>query len=299
MSPRILPLLSLLLLPSLHAVTRNVNPGNAREVPIQNAINASVSGDIVLLKAGDHYLTGEVQLPAGKNGVIIRAETGAIVRKASNSNISAFRVDGNNNTFDKVEIDGGLKPQNGVLVFGDGTRFLNCKFHHCGNAGILFQDAVNSVVTGGAYNNNGGVGISQNNSPGADITGASSSSRVLANNNGLEALTIDLGSDNCFVQYMTGNTNQGGVGNVGEDDANGAWLYNCIFNGHPKRSGVSFQNNVGPCDGPRIWNSTLNNNNDYPIHIRNVQYPVTNAGFQGNTYTGNALGNFVFTGPTP
>jgi hypothetical protein len=152
------------------------------------------------------------------------------------------------------------------------------------------------VVRGGAYNNNNGVGISQWASSGGDIIGQSSSSRLQANQNGLEGLTIDGLSHNCLVQYVTMNSNQGGVGNVGIDQANGSWVYDSTFNSHLNRSGVTFQNNIGPCDGPRVWRCTLNNNNDWPIQVRNVNYGVTNSSFANNTQTGNQRGNVVFWG---
>ena len=86
------------------------------------------------------------------------------------------------------------------------------------------------------------------------------------------------------------------VGNIGIDDSNGSWLYDSTFNGHTSLSGVTFQNNVGPCDGPRVWRSTLNNNAQYPIKVRNVTYPVTNYGFDNDSWSGNGLGNFVYFG---
>lgn len=281
---------------AMHAVTRNIAPQNNSNVAVQNAVNASVSGDIVYLQSGSHYFTGEVVLPSNKSGIVIRGQSGAIVRKASNSNISAFRIDGNGYTFDNIEIDGGLKPGNGVLCYGDSNTFTNCRFHHCGNAGILFHEANNNVVRGGAYNNNNGVGISQWASSGGDIIGQSSSSRLQANQNGLEGLTIDGLSHNCLVQYVTMNSNKGGVGNIGIDQANGSWVYDSTCNSHLNRSGVTFQNNLGPCDGPRIWRCTLNNNNDWPIQVRNVNYGITNYSFANNTQTGNVRGNGVFWG---
>jgi hypothetical protein len=269
------------------AVTRNVAAGNNSNVNVQTAVNASVSGDIVLLGSGSHYFTGEVTLPTGKTGVIIRGASGAIIRKASNSNISAFRVDGNGYRFDNVEIDGGTKPGNGALVYGDSNTFTNCRFHHCGNSGILFHFSNLNTVTGGAYNNNNGVAISQWGSSDNDILSLTASS------NGLEGLTIDGGSHNCFVQYVTMSSNRGGVGNVGIDFSNGSLVYNSTFNGHTNRSGVTFQNNDGPCNGPRIQNCTLNNNRQYGIHVRPT---VTNYSFTGNTTTGNTLGT-VYFGP--
>jgi parallel beta-helix repeat protein len=274
---------------SASAAVVELPAGANAHAALQAAIDATGAGDIIVLKAGVHTFDG--QAVVNKNGLRIQGEPGTIIRKANTANIPALTVNGNNNTIADLEIDGASRPDSGIITYGDGNSFVNLTVHHCGNAGILFHQADDNVVTGGSYNDNAGVGLSQYGCRGGRFSG------VTANGNGLEGITIDVGSDNCVVTDCTASNNRGGVGNVGIDDADNAQITNSTFNGHTRYSGITFQNNVGPCDGARISGCTINQNAQWGIFVRTVQFPVTNLTLTNNTYTGNASGTTNWNTP--
>ena len=136
------------------AVTRYL-AANSNSASFQNLVNQSVSGDIIILRTGSHYVTTPISLAIGKNGITIRGEAGAIIRKAPNSYAAAaIEIRGNLNIIDLIELDGGNLPEAGIIIYGQRNTISNSKIHNCGTAtakgaGILIHNTGNPVC---AYN---------------------------------------------------------------------------------------------------------------------------------------------------
>jgi hypothetical protein len=94
--------------------------------------------------------------------------------------------------------------------------------------------------------------------------------------------------------YNGNNNRSSGVGGIGIDHSNGAWFKNCTIDGTTGgKSGVTFQNNDGPCDGCIVRNNTISNSADRGIRQNNCQYALTNTTTSPNTYINNANGNVL------
>lgn len=271
-------------------------PGNS--AGLQALVDRAGSGDLIVLRAGDHYITTPIRLPVGKNGITIRGEAAAILRKAPNAyNAAAFEISGNDNVLDLLDLDGGNLPEAGIILYGQHNTISNSKIHNCGSAaalgaGILLHNSGNPVcarnlITGCSVYYNYMVGISQN----GHSDGTIQDNRIYEN--GAEGLTIDIRSHNNQVTnnwIHLNNTADRGVGGVGIDFANGNRLENNTIDFTRFRSGLTFQNNIGGCDGTLVTNNHINNNEGYGILERWTQFRNTNTGFQNNELLNNRRG---------
>lgn len=272
-------------------------PASGNSATLQALVNRAVAGDIIILRTGSHYVTEPIRLPAGKNGIIIRGETGAVVRKAPHTYYAAaFEISGNSNTIDLIELDGGNLPEAGIIIYGQRNTVSNSKVHNCGSAaaqggGILLDGgrtvcAFNTVIGCSVYYNYM-VGVSQS----GHSDGVIRDNRLYEN--GAEGLTVDIRSHNNYIYnnwIHLNNTGNRGVGGVGIDFANGNRLDNNTIDYTRFRSGITFQNNIGGCDGTIVSNNRINNNEGYGILERWTQYRNTNTSFQNNQLQNNRQG---------
>lgn len=262
---------------------------------LQMLINQSVSGDVIIIRAGNHYFSGTVHI--NKNGLTIQGEHNATdptnyMRKAAaapGQGVSVLDVDAGivNTIIDWIYIDGGMLPEPNIRIFGNDTKIYNSHFRNSGHSGILIHNANRIWIEGVKTYYNYVVGISQ---------WGSSDNRIKncqTYENGGEGITIDGGSHNCFVENVwihKNNISNRGVGAIGIDGVNGANIFNCTIdetNGHA----VRFQNNLNqPNDGCQVYNNHITNNQGCAISIRHPQL-VTNFGQWGNTMTGNTGGS--------
>ncbi|WP_130854890.1 right-handed parallel beta-helix repeat-containing protein [Olivibacter jilunii] len=262
---------------------------------LQALIDQSVAGDIIIIRAGNHYFSGTVHI--NKSGLTIRGEHNGsdptnYMRKAataSGQGVSVLDVDVNivNTVIDWIYVDGGMLPEPNIRVFGNDTKIYNSHFRNSGHSGILIHNANRIWIEGVKTYYNYVVGISQ---------WGSSDNRIKncqTYENGGEGITIDGGSHNCFVENVwiyKNNTHKRGVGAIGIDAANGANIFNCTIdqtNGHA----VRFQNNLNqPDDGCQVYNNIITNNQGCAISMRHPQL-VTNFGQWGNTMTNNTGGS--------
>ncbi len=263
----------------------------------QGLVDQAQAGDVVVLRAGSHYVNTPIRLPAGKDGIIIRGESGAVVRKSPNSyNAAAFEITGNGNTIDLLELDGGNLPEAGIIIYSQHNTVSNSLVHNCGSAtalgaGILLDGghtvcAFNTVIGCKVYYNYM-VGVSQY----AHSDGTVRDNQIYEN--GAEGLTVDIRSHNNLIanNYIhLNNTGDRGVGGVGTDDANGNRFDGNTIDFTHFRSGLTFQNNIGGCDGVSVTNNHINNNDGYGILERFVQYADTHMTFANNELLNNKLG---------
>lgn len=263
----------------------------------QTLVNRAQAGDIIILRAGSHYVTTPIQLLQGKNNITIRGEQGAVVRKAQNSyNAAAFEITGNYNSIDLIELDGGNLPEAGIIIYGQHNTVSNSSVHNCGNsaavgAGILLDGghtvcALNTVIGCKVYYNYM-VGVS--NSRHTD--GTIRDNQIYEN--GAEGLTMDIYSHNGYVYnnwVHLNNTGNRGVGGIGTDATNGTRFDSNTVDYTHFKSGLTFQNNVGGCDGVIVSNNHFNNNDGYGILERFTQYADTHMTFTTNERANNKLG---------
>jgi|GEM_PF-1326394 len=281
---------------ALLAVTRYLDAQNGPDetAAFQTLINQSASGDIIVIRAGNHYFTGTVHV--NKSGLTIRGENNGTdptnyLRKAPaapGQGVSVIDVDAGmlNTVIDWIYIDGGNLPEPNMRVYGNQTKIYNSHFRNSGHSGLLIHNANNLWIEGVKAYYNYIVGISQ----------WASSDNTIKNSqcyeNGGEGLTIDGGSHNCFVNnvwFYKNNKNNRGVGAIGIDQANGANIFNCTIDrtyGHA----IRFQNNLNqPDDGCQVYNNQITNNSGCAISIRHPAL-VTNFGQWGNTFSANTGG---------
>jgi hypothetical protein len=254
---------------------------------------------VITLNPGIHIITGSVIINkritlrgtnGGVNNTFIDKHNGAtqdvvgiVVEEAANGvTIENFTLRGRN--------VGGP----GMLIYSNSNVLRDIRVFNCGNdsqirSNVIFHGSHLNQLFSAWANNSSWVGFSQ----------WASSDNVfnscVADNNGAEGLTIDGGSHNCRWWYgrINGNNNRSrGVGGVGIDGSNGAWVRNAQIDGTAgNKSGVQFQNNVGPCDGCIIRDNTISNSSAYGVKRRTCSYPVTNTTTSPNTFFGNRLGN--------
>ena len=274
----------------------------------QTLVDQAQPGDVIILRAGSHYVNVPIRLPLGKNSITIRGEQGAVVRKTTNSyNAAAFEITGNYNTIDLIELDGGNLPEAGIIIYGQHNTVSNSKVHNCGNAtavgaGILLHNTGNPVcalntVIGCTVYYNYMVGVSQN----GHSDGTIRDNQIYEN--GAEGLTVDLGSHNNYVYnnwVHLNNTANRGVGGIGTDQANGTRFDNNTIDYTHYKSGLTFQNNIGGCDGVIVSNNHINNNDGYGILERYTQYANTNMTFTNNQLLNNKQGTqtIIYSGRT-
>lgn len=264
----------------------------------QALINQAKSGDIIILRTGNHYVNEPIRLPLGKDGITIRGEAGAVVRKAPNAyNAAAFEITGNNNTIDLIDLDGGNLPEAGILIYGQHNTVSNSSVHNCGSAaalgaGILLHNSGNPVcafntVIGCKVYYNYMVGISQN----GHSDGTIRDNQIYEN--GAEGLTVDINSHNGYVYnnwIHLNNIDNRGTGGIGTDASNGTRFDSNTIDFTHFKSGLTFQNNIGGCDGVIVSNNHINNNDGYGILERFVQYADTHMTFTNNELLNNKLG---------
>jgi parallel beta-helix repeat protein len=271
------------------AVTRYLAAGTTDQTAaFQTLVNQSVAGDIIIVRTGNHPLNGTVLI--NKNNIIVRGENGNVVRKAGN--VSCFDITGSYVTFDNIYIDGGNRPEPCARVYGNYNTILNSTFRNSGNSGLLIHGCHHNTIQGCKAYYNFMVGISQ----WAHSDGTVRDCQMYEN--GAEGLTIDGATHNnrVFNNWIhLNNRPHRGVGGIGIDDADGAWIYNNTIdqNGF---SGITFQNNL--CcgsDGSRIYNNAnISYNEQCAVKIRTTQ-PVTNLQFTGNTCVGNPGGVMCYS----
>ncbi|AMR29320.1 hypothetical protein A0257_20950 [Hymenobacter psoromatis] len=263
----------------------------------QSLVDQANAGDVIILRAGSHYVNVPIRLPLGKDGITIRGEQGAVVRKAPNSyNAAAFEITGNNNTIDLIELDGGNLPEAGILIYGQHNTVSNSSVHNCGSAAAL---GAGILLDGGhtvcAFNTVIGCKVYYNYMVGVSQYGHSDG--VVRDNqlyeNGAEGLTVDVNSHNNYVynNYIhLNNTDNRGVGGIGTDASNGTRFDSNTVDYTHFKSGLTFQNNIGGCDGVIVSNNHCNNNDGYGILERFVQYADTHMTFTNNELLNNKLG---------
>jgi len=271
---------------------------NSNSAQFQALVNQAVAGDIIILRTGSHYITSSVRLPVGKNSITIRGEAGAVIRKAPYTVYqAAIEIKGNSNVIDLIELDGGNLPEAGILIYGQRNVVSNSKIHNCGSAAAKGA-AVHlhnlgtpvcalNVVIGCKIYYNYMVGISQN----GHSDGTIRDNHIYEN--GAEGLTVDIKSHNNYIYnnwIYKNNVYDRGVGGVGIDFSNGNRLDRNTIEHTYYRSGITFQNNIGGCDGTIVSNNQLNYNAKYGILQRFTQYANTNTSITNNTYVGNTLG---------
>lgn len=260
----------------------------------QTLVNQARAGDIIILRKGDHFVTTPTRLPAGKDGITIRGEEGAVVRKRPNSyNAAAFEITGNGNTIDLIELDGGNLPEAGIIIYGQHNTVSNSRVHNCGTeaargAGILLDGGQTvcccNIIIGCQVYYNYMVGISQSHH----------SDGIIRDNqiyeNGAEGLTVDTQSQNNYVYNNGIHRNNTGDRGVGTDFSNGTRFDSNVVDFTHFRSGLTFQNNLGGCDGVIVSNNHINNNEGYGILERWTQNRDTNLSFQNNELLNNRVG---------
>lgn len=279
------------------ALAATVNPGTNL---IQAAVANAAVGEVITLNPGVHIITStitvtkRVTIRGGGNGntFIEKHNTAAqdVAAIFINDGINSVRLE--NFTLRGRNVGGP-----GIIVLSNSNVLSDIRVFNCGvdnNTGrrsnIIFDGANLNTCNTVWSNNSTWVGFSQ----------WASSDNVfnscVGDNNGAEGLTIDGNSHNCRWWYgrLNGNNNRSrGVGGVGIDGSNGAWVRGAQINGTTGgKSGVQFQNNVGPCDGCIIRDNSITNSAAYGIKFRTCSFPVTNTTTSPNTFSGNALGNF-------
>jgi hypothetical protein len=282
---------------SVNAWGATVNPGTNL---IQPAIAAAAVGETITLNPGVHVITYTISV---NKRIILKGNAGAvgstfIDKYNGTSDAPAIIVEegAEQVRLENFTLRGRNQGGPGILVYSNSNTFNDVRVFNCGidtNTGrrsnfILHGSALN-VLNACWSNNSTWVGFSQ----------WASSDNVfnscVADNNGAEGLTIDGGSHNVRWWYgrINGNNNRSrGVGGVGIDGSNGAWVRNAQIDGTAGgKSGVQFQNNVGACDGCIIRDNTISNSAAYGINKRTCSYPVTNTTTTPNNFFGNALGN--------
>jgi parallel beta-helix repeat protein len=271
------------------AVTRYLPAGTADQTAaFQALISQSVAGDIIIVRSGNHFLSGTVII--NKNNITVRGENGNVIRKSGN--LSCIDLTASYVVFDNIYIDGGNRPEPCMRVYGNYNNILNSTFRNSGNSGLLIHGCHHNNIQGCKAFYNYMVGISQ----WAHSDGTVRDSQMYEN--GAEGLTIDGATHNnrVFNNWIhLNNRPHRGVGGIGIDDSDGAWIYNNTIdqNGF---SGITFQNNL--CcgsDGSRIYNNpNISYNERCAVMIRTTQ-PVTNLQFTGNTCVGNPGGVMCYT----
>jgi hypothetical protein len=261
----------------------------------QALINAASPGDEIVLRTGSHYVTTPITLQ-GKNNITIRGEDGAVIRKASSSGVVGILIWSDYNTIHHLELDGGGLPESGIMIYGGHNNITDCKIHNCGNAGILLHMGAGPVcsfnkIEGCKIYYNSHVGISQSGHCDGNI------SWCQIYENGYEGITVDNGSHNNVIasNEVRNNNTACAVGGIGLDNSNGTDIINNNIHHNACRSGITFQNNIGGCDGTYVGNNIIAYNARYGIEERWTQYANTNSWFNANTYTGNGWGTTHIT----
>eukprot|EP01124_Arcella_intermedia_P027120 TRINITY_DN5247_c0_g1_i1.p1 TRINITY_DN5247_c0_g1~~TRINITY_DN5247_c0_g1_i1.p1 ORF type:complete len:292 (-),score=31.42 TRINITY_DN5247_c0_g1_i1:20-895(-) len=254
---------------------------------LQSTVDKCSPGDTILLQPGSHYLDLTVQLTIPNT--TLKSDPGAVIRKSGT--VSCIDLRAPYTTIDSIEIDGGDRPEPCMRVFSSNNLILNSLFHNSANTGLLVHYSNLNHIQGCKFYYNSMVGISQYASSDNEI------SWCQMYENGAEGLTIDVGSHNCMVHdnwIHMNNLVHHGVGGIGIDGSNGAWIWNNTidWNGF---DGVKFQNNVGGCDGVRIYDNPNISFNEGCAVKQRLTFPVTHLGMWDNNWVGNKEFNGLCT----
>lgn len=250
----------------------------------QNLINSMKANDILVLKAGNHYLSGTVHI--NKPNLIIVGEKNSFIRKTEN--LSCIDIDSNNTQIDNIYIDGGNKPEPCMRVYSNSNKIMNSTFRNSRNSGLLLHNSHLNVIEGCKFFYNNMVGLSQWQSSDNEIK------YCQIYENGAEGITVDGHSHNSKIHHNWIHKNNipiRGVGGIGIDASNGTQIYNNTidYNGV---AGIKFQNNLcGGCDGAKIFNNENISYNAGPaISKRYNNQPISNLGIYNNVAIGNSGG---------
>ena len=254
----------------------------------QALIDQMNSGDQLILKSGNHYLSRAVHVRA--SGLrIVGEEHSAIRRLISNKGASVVLEESANKTvIDRLYIDGGNGGDACMIVFSNENSIVNSTFRNAGVSGLLIHESHFNLVEGCKVFYNNMVGISQWKSSDNEIK------YCQVYENGAEGITIDGHSHNSHIHHNWIHKNNlpiRGVGGIGIDASNGAQIHdNTIdFNGI---AGITFQNNIcGGCDGVTIYeNQNISFNKGPGIKLRYNNQPISNLGYYSNNMNGNIGG---------
>ena len=263
---------------------------------LQGYVNQAMAGDLIILRSGDHYVTNPIVLAVGKDGIVIEGEDGAILRKASNQNFAAMEIWGRQNVINNIELDGGMKPEAGIIIYGQENMISNSSVHNCSQAGIVLHNTGQPVccyntVIGCQVYYNATVGISQN----GHCDGLIRDNQVFEN--GAEGITVDCGSHNNDLitnwVYRNNISNLGCAG-IGIDASNGNYFYGNTIDLTQYKSGVCFNNEVGGCDGNILQENTISRNAQWGVLSEENPYYTTNTGFWSNTFVNNAYSPDIY-----
>jgi len=174
---------------SLHAraVTRYLPSSSSDQTSaFQNLVNQSVSGDVIVVQSGNHYLSGTVNI--NKSGITVRGDNGNVIRKSGS--VSSIDITGSNNTIDNLYIDGGNRAEPCARLYGNYNLIKNCTFRNSNHSGLLIHQCHHNTIQGCKAYYNYIVGISQ----WAHSDGTVRDCQMYEN--GGEGLTIDGGTHN-------------------------------------------------------------------------------------------------------
>ncbi|RDH42842.1 right-handed parallel beta-helix repeat-containing protein [Zooshikella ganghwensis] len=269
----LLSALSLALTVNAYAADIVVDP-TMEIVNIQTAINNAESGSTIKFNPGIYYLSSGFVIK--KDNLQLLGE-GAILRKVSGDNYTAIVVQSNYNVISGFTINGGKSEGKtiqggGIFVYGSHNVISNVRVHNNTGHGIGLGGHIddlpcgsNKVVNSRIFNNHM-IGISEYNCSNNIITGNH------VNDNGLEGITIDVGSHRNIVSdnRLHANCQRGGAGGIGIDQAEFNIIQGNIITASQKKcGGIKMNNRVGHSrynvvnsnvilnnDGPGVWLST-------------------------------------------
>ena len=280
---------------NIYYLNPSVNQWDDNTADFQAEINKMSPNDLLILKAGVHYLNGIVGIHTPH--LTIYGEPGSVIRKIGGKAPCIFIHEPAHYTqVDNIHIDGAKIGDPGMIVHSNHNYIVNSKFNNCGGngplgnpSGLLLHGSHLNVIEGCQFYGNYMVGLSQWES------GSNEIKYCQMELNGAEGITVDGHSHNVRIHHNWIHKNclpPRGVGGIGIDASNGTQIYdNTIdFNGV---AGIKFQNNLcGGCDGATIYNNQNISYNQGPgIAKRYNGQPITHLGIWGNTMVGNWGGN--------
>lgn len=281
-----------------------VNPGTDL---IQPAVENAAVGETITLNPGVHRITYGINI---NKRIVLRGPAGGFSNtfiekhNSTSQDMAAIVIqEGINGVrLENFTLRGRNVGGPCILMFSNSNVLTDVRVFNCGVDNNT-QRRSNIIIHGSHLNMFNRVW--SNNSTWVGFSQYGSSDNVfiscVADNNGAEGLTVDVGSHNSHWWYgrINGNNNRSrGVGGVGIDGSNGAWIRGARIDGTAGgQSGVTFQNNVGPDDGSIIRDNTISNSSGYGIRVRNCMHPVTNTTLTPNNFINNRNGNILIECP--
>lgn len=227
-------------------------------------------------------------------------QTSIIMLASAQTTTAGFLIASDDCIVEELRIDGNKVGRvtattgSGVNVSGSRNTIKHCEIINWPNAGIIAGGVSATCLSNNFLNNrmfyNDGVGLSQYNVK---------NSKILNNrfgSNGLENLTIDVGSHACIVSGNHFFKHFGGCGNIGWDASD-----NCIFSnnfidsendttaGVANRNGICFNGFAGTNNNSNISNNIIINCTYAGILFRNATYPAGQAAITGNSFLHNGV----------